>query len=106
MNQRRHLPADLSKLPEPLRKMVERLNSALERGRYDLSHLMTQSVPGKELSLFFVALGPSQEDCTVGLLGVINGLLVDLGYGNYRIYREVDEETDAINFFGVSEGWE
>jgi hypothetical protein len=103
---KRHLPADLSALPPTLRAMVERLNNSLEKGRYDLSHLMSQSVPGKELSLFFIALGPSQDDCTVGLLGIINGLLGDAGLGNYRIFREVDEKTDVINYFGVIEGWE
>lgn len=103
---KRHLPADLSALPPMLRAMIERLNNALEKGRTDLSHLMGQSVPGKELSLFFVALGPSQDDCTVGLLGVLNGLLEDVGLGNYRIFREVDEKTDVINFFGAIEGWE
>lgn len=107
---KRHLPADLSALPPTLRLMVERLNSALEKARYDISHLMSQSVPGKELSRFFIALGPSQDDCTVGMLGIINGLLGDMGYGNYRIYREVDDTSfpgiDVIKCFGVLEGWE
>lgn len=103
---RRHFPTDLSALPPGLRFMVERLNSALEKGRFELSHLMSQSVPGKELSLFFIALGGGPDDCTVGPLGIINGLLGDLGYENYRIYREVDEKTDAISYFGVLEGWE
>lgn len=78
---RRHFPTDLSALPPGLRFMVERLNSALEKGRFELSHLMSQSVPGKELSLFFIALGGGPDDCTVGPLGIINGLLDLLSVG-------------------------
>lgn len=102
----RHTPKDLSRLPEPLRKMVERLNAAVNADRGSLSTLFSQSVPGGHFSPFFVTMGPNDTDCTLGPLGMLNGLLEVMGYSNYRVYREVDERTDEIEFFGVLEGWD
>lgn len=107
MNTKRHKPDDFSALPEPVRKMVERLNAALEADRDLLSELFYQAVPGEAFESVFIVMIEKDIDGNEGLwlgpLGIVNGLLEAMGFDKYRIYREVEEGTDIINYFGVME---
>lgn len=111
MNSKRHLPADLSGLPDPLRKMVEHLNAAVAADRHVVSTLFSNEVAApideslvSKLDPFFVLMQePDEAQPHLGPLGVVNGLVHAMGYEQYSIYREVDEVTDVIDFFGVIE---
>ncbi len=105
----RHIPPDFALLPEQLRFVVEHLNAALLAHRTAVSQLFSKRIDiaagasgETALDPFFILMDSQDKGwCELGPLGMLNGVLTKMGYEKYRVFRQGDERTDEIEFFGV-----